>query len=99
MTAQPIDGGHKAVSLVLLAACEVAALGLWFSAAAVASDLRDVFALSTFEVALLQSAVQGGFVIGTLVSAVLGLADRIDPRRYFMVAALVAAAIAQLFRG
>jgi len=39
---------------------------------------------------MLTSAVQVGFVIGTLTSAFLGLADRIDPRRLFMASALVA---------
>jgi MFS family permease len=37
--------------------------------------------------------VQLGFVVGTLVSALLGLADRLDPRRLFMGSALVAAAV------
>jgi MFS family permease len=33
-----------------------------------------------------------GFVAGTLISALLGLADRFDPRRLFTVSALIAAA-------
>ena len=32
-----------------------------------------------------------GFVTGTLISAFLGLSDRVDPRRLFMISALVAA--------
>jgi MFS family permease len=38
------------------------------------------------------SAVQVGFILGTLLSATLGLADRLDPRRYFDIAAAIAAA-------
>lgn len=48
--------------------------------------------LSGQQAALLTGAVQLGFVAGTLCSALLGLADRIDPRRLFAVAALVGAA-------
>jgi len=36
--------------------------------------------------------VQAGFVAGTLLSALLGLADRFDPRRLFTISALVACA-------
>lgn len=82
----------KSGSLVLLAFCEVAALALWFSASAVVPSLKAEFDLSDAQVSPLTSAVQIGFVAGTLASAVLGLADRLDPRRFFMVSALVAAA-------
>ena len=41
--------------------------------------------------AALTSSVQAGFVAGCLASAALGLADRVDPRRLFAFAALVAA--------
>src|SRR4029453_14770374 len=39
----------------------------------------------------LTSGVQIGFVIGCLVSALLGLADRIEPRRLFAASAAVGA--------
>ena len=81
----------KAFSLTVLAFCEVAALGLWFSASAVVPSLKLEFALSDGQASLLTSAVQAGFVAGTLLSAILGLADRLDPRRFFMGSALVAA--------
>jgi MFS family permease len=54
-------------------------------------SLKLEFALSDAQASLLTSSVQAGFVAGTLASAVLGLADRLDPRRFFMVSALVAA--------
>ena len=80
----------KLRAILLLALCEVAALAVWFSASAVVPQLRAEFALSGFQVALLTSSVQAGFVLGTLTSALLGLADRLDPRRFFTGAALVA---------
>ncbi|MCZ6522496.1 MAG: MFS transporter [Alphaproteobacteria bacterium] len=84
--------GGKAVSLSILAACSVAAMALWFSATAVVPSLRAEYALSPGHAALLTSSVQIGFVAGTLISAILGLADRFDPRRFFMISALIATA-------
>lgn len=78
-------------SLALLAIAQVLALSLWFSATAVAPTLRAEFGLSGFAASLFTSAVQVGFVAGTLTSAVLSLADRLDPRRFFAASALAAA--------
>ncbi len=77
-------------SLAVLAVAEVLALALWFSATAVVPALQAEHALSAFQVAAFTSMVQIGFVVGTLGSAFLGLADRMDPRRFFMLSALVA---------
>ena len=84
--------GTKAASLALLALCEVAAMALWFSASAVVPSIAAEFTLTPTQASLFTSAVQAGFVAGTLTSAVLGLADRLDARRFFMVSTLVAAA-------
>ncbi|WP_246116768.1 MFS transporter [Denitrobaculum tricleocarpae] len=81
----------KWASLTLLSLCEVAAMSLWFSASAVVPSLSADYELSSFTQSLFTSAVQVGFVVGSLISAMLGLADRIDSRRFFMVAGLIAA--------
>jgi MFS family permease len=78
--------------LSLLALCQVAAMALWFSASAVVPALTKEFALSGFQQSLYTSAVQAGFVVGSLASAFLGLSDRLEPRRFFMAAALIASA-------
>ena len=83
----------KTRSLVLLLLAEVAAMSLWFVSAAVLPDMLRETALSPFRQAALSSGVQAGFVIGALVSAVLGLADRFDPRRVFAAAAIGAGLI------
>jgi MFS family permease len=83
---------HKWRSLALLALAEVFALSLWFSATAVIPALRRSFEISGFTASLYSSAVGAGFVAGTLLSALLALADRLDPRRLIALAALVAAA-------
>ncbi len=79
-------------SLAALATAEVLALALWFSATAVVPALQREVGLSAAQASAFTSAVQIGFVAGTLVSAVLGLADRLDPRAFFATSALVAAA-------
>jgi MFS family permease len=81
----------KAVSIGLLAICELAALAVWFSATAIVPSVLLEHALTQTQVAMFTSSVQVGFVVGTLLSAVLGLADRVDPRVFFMVSAQVAA--------
>ena len=74
-----------------VAVCEVATFVLWFSATAVVPSIAAEYPLSPQQVSLFTSAVQAGFVLGTLISAILGLADRLDPRRFFKVSALIAA--------
>ena len=81
----------KAASIAIIALCQVAAMALWFSASAVIPALAAEFHLSNFQKAALTSGVQAGFVIGCLASALLGLADRLEPRRFFAVSAAIGA--------
>jgi len=82
----------KRASITIIAFCQVMAMALWFSASAVVPSLTAEFHLSSFAQAALTSGVQVGFVIGCLASAVFGLADRLDPRRFFAVATVIGAA-------
>jgi len=82
----------KLTSMAIIAICQVAAMALWFSASAVIPSLAREFALSNFAQATLTSAVQVGFVLGCIVSAVMGLADRLELRRFFAASAAVGAA-------
>ncbi len=66
-------------------------MSLWFMSAAILPDLTLEFEISGVRQAALSSAVQIGFVAGALTSALLGLADRIDPRRLFAFCAITAA--------
>ena len=85
-------GMGRAASLTMATLAMVAALGLWFSASAIVPALRVQENLDPTIASMFSSAVQVGFVCGTVVSAVFVLADRIDPRRLFALSALVAAA-------
>jgi MFS family permease len=81
----------KLSSVAIIALCQVAALALWFSASAVIPALVAEYRLSGFAQAALTSGVQAGFVVGCLASALLGLSDRVDPRRLFALCALLGA--------
>ncbi|MDX1576676.1 MAG: MFS transporter, partial [Kiloniellales bacterium] len=83
---------ERKLSIAVIAVSQVAAMTLWFSATAVIPALQAEQGLDATTASLFTSAVQLGFVAGTLASAFLGLADRFDPRRLFMASALVAAA-------
>ncbi|MBT3703390.1 MAG: MFS transporter [Alphaproteobacteria bacterium] len=78
-------------NIFLLALCEVLALSLWFSATAVIPELKSAYDLPDWQASLFSSAVAMGFVVGTMTSAILGLADRIPSKRFFMIAAFIAA--------
>jgi len=74
-------------SLAALCAAQVLALSLWFSATAIVPSLRQSASIDDLSASLFTSAVQAGFVVGTLLSALFGLADRFDPRRLFTISA------------
>jgi MFS transporter, DHA1 family, inner membrane transport protein len=62
----------------------------WFAVNAVMPDLQAAYGWPTTTVATLTSALQGGFIVGTLVFALLALSDRFSARRLFLVCALAA---------
>ncbi len=82
---------QRVLAITTIALCQVAAMALWFSASAIVPALKASGLIDPHSASLFTSAVQAGFVAGTLISAALGLADRIDPRKFFMASALVAA--------
>lgn len=81
----------------LIAFAEVLTLSLWFSASVVYSPLQHLWHLNSFEVALLTSSVQLGFVLGAFLSSFIGIADRFNPRKIFVISAIVGAGANGLF--
>ena len=79
--------------LALVAVGTFLGLTLWFSATAAAPRIAEELKLDDATTAWLTIAVQGGFVAGTLISALLNLADVFNARRLF-AAGCVAGAIA-----
>ncbi len=91
MTVETQAEAARGRSIALIAAAEVAAMALWFSATAAVPAMQRQLGLDAGTTSWFTSAVQLGFVAGTLASAVLGLADRLDPRRLFAACALAGA--------
>ena len=79
----------KTASLALLCTVVVAGMSPWFATAAALADMAREGAISPARQAMLSSGVQAGFVIGALLSGVLGIADRFDPRKVIAAAALL----------
>ena len=64
---------------------------LWFAGNGVMADLVINFKLEESAVGHLTSAVQFGFILGTLVFAFLSIADRFSPSKVFFISALLGA--------
>lgn len=77
--------------LAIIAAAQVLALTLWFSATAVGPTLQASWNLSVGDVGALTLAVQLGFVIGALVLAIFNVPDMVPSRYLFSVCAIAGA--------
>lgn len=78
--------------LTFIVLAQFCCTSVWFAGNAVMTDLTDTFGLPVTAVGSLTSAVQFGFICGTLIFAVLAVADRFPPARVFFGAAVAAAA-------
>jgi DHA1 family inner membrane transport protein len=79
--------------LPVIVLSQFAGTSLWFAVNAVMPDLQASWQLPATAVGTLTSAVQLGFVAGTLVFALLMLADRFRPSRVFLACSLLGAAL------
>jgi MFS family permease len=95
----PGDPRQKRRALVLLSLAELLGMSVWFSASAVIPALTRLWGLDSSGQAWLTMAVQIGFVVGALASAVLNLADLYPAPRLFALAAFCAAAFTALIPG
>jgi MFS family permease len=64
---------------------------LWFAGNAVLGDLQREWSLDIDALSYITSAVQLGFIIGTLFFALFGISDRFSPRMVFFVCSLLGA--------
>lgn len=82
-------GAWKTLGVVSLA--QFLGMTLWFSATAVTPLLIDHFKIAPEHAPWLTMAVQGGFVAGTLVSALTNVADLLNARILMFIGSLVGA--------
>lgn len=77
--------------LPLIVLSQFAGTSLWFAPNGVMGDLQREWGLAPDSVGALTSAVQLGFIAGTLLFALTLWADRFPPRRVFFLCALLGA--------
>ncbi len=80
---------NRAVAAIVFA--QLLGTSLWFSANAAAPDLAHAWHMTPADLGLLTNAVQVGFIGGTLIFALSGLADRFPASRIVLVCSLLGA--------
>lgn len=78
-------------TLAVIVLAELLGTSLWFSANAVADALHFAWGLTPADLGHLTSAVQLGFICGTLGFGLSGLADRYSASRIFAICAVLGA--------
>ena len=79
------------VRLLIIVLAELLGTSLWFSANAAFDDLAAAWHLQRSDLGTLTVAVQAGFIVGTLLLSLTGLADRFPASRIFASSAVVGA--------
>jgi len=79
--------------LPLIVFAQFACTSLWFAGNAVLPELQVAFDLLPSSVGNLTSAVQLGFILGTLLFALFTISDRFSPSKVFFICAIAGAII------
>ena len=74
---------HPKYLLPLIVVAQFCCTSLWFAGNAVMDDLLKAFTLDNTAFGSLTSAVQFGFISGTLLYAFLTVVDRFSPSKVF----------------
>ncbi|MBY6190914.1 MFS transporter [Microbulbifer agarilyticus] len=77
--------------VTIIAIAQLLGTSLWFSANGAADDLIASWRVTATDIGWLTNAVQAGFILGTLVLALGGIADRFRASRLFVFSALAGA--------
>ncbi len=82
---------RSGVILPIIVLAQFCCTSVWFATNGVIAPLSESFGLGESANGYLTSAIQFGFIIGTLSYALLSLADRYSPSKVFLISALLAA--------
>jgi MFS family permease len=88
MIAGTVTMKHPVIVIVI---AQLFGTSLWFSANSAADDLIRSWGITPGDIGTLTNAVQLGFIVGTLLFALTGLADRFAASRIFAVCAVLGA--------
>lgn len=81
----------KRLALCLITLAQACVLSVWFSSAAMITDMSQAGQIPISDLASLTLAVQIGFILGALSLSLSGLADRFAPKSIFILFAFAAA--------
>lgn len=84
--AEPASRPSHILPLIILS--QFACTTIWFAGNAIMADLERDWGLPDGSLGYVTSAVQIGFIVGTLIFAALAIADRFSPRKVFFVCAM-----------
>jgi MFS family permease len=90
-SAPSVDAPAPARALPAIVLAQLAGTSSWFAVNAVMPDLQAAFGWPPAALGSLSTALQLGFIAGTLVFALLAVADRWPARQVFLLCALAAA--------
>jgi MFS family permease len=80
---------HSKLVLPIIIISQFCCTSLWFAGNGVMKDLVEAFNLEISAVGHLTSAVQFGFILGTLIFGLLTIVDRFSPSKVFFVCAII----------
>lgn len=87
----PVSSTVPGYVLPLIVLSQFAGTSVWFAGNAILPALQIQYHLPDSMLGNITTAVQSGFIMGTLVFALFSIADRFSPVRLFMCCALLAA--------
>lgn len=88
---------HSRRTLILVSTASLLSMSLWFSATVVLPELAELWGAGLGVTSWLTMAVQLGFVVGGLVSALLNLPDRFSAAQVFVASCVGAAGVNAAF--
>jgi predicted MFS family arabinose efflux permease len=68
---------------------QFAVTSLWFAGNAIITDLQSTMNVGIEDTGIVTSAIQLGFIFGTLIFALLSLSDRYSPRKIFLICSVL----------
>jgi MFS family permease len=82
---------NQKMILTIIVFCQFCCISLWFAGNGVMDDLLTEYKLNENALGHLTSAVQFGFISGTLLFAILTISDRFSPSKVFFISAVLGA--------
>jgi MFS family permease len=87
----PVAGRRPPWILLVIIFSQFAGTSLWFAGNAVLGDLQQQWGLASDALGYVTSAVQLGFIAGTLTFAFFAISDQFSPRKVFFACSLLGA--------